>query len=149
MRVLGVDPGSVSGAVALLGDGGALVADVPTVSKRVNAAALARLLRDWGPDCAAVELVGSFPGQGIASAFNFGHGAGTIIGVLGALEIPISFYVPSVWKKHYGLVGKRDDPDAGRQRAIELFPTVAGLDLKKHHGRADALLIANFHRMRA
>jgi len=126
-----------------------MVADIPVMSKRVNAAALARLLREWRPDCAAVELVGSFPGQGISSAFNFGHGAGVLAGVLGALEIPTHLYVPTLWKKHYGLAGKRDDKDAGRQRAIELFPAVAGLDRRKDGGRADALLIANYHRSRA
>jgi len=147
--VLGVDPGSVSGAIALLAPTGAVVADIPTMSKRVNAAELARLLRDWRPTCAAVELVGSFPGQGISSAFNFGFGAGTIAGVLGALEIPVNYYTPSVWKRHYNLVGKREDKDAGRQMAIQLFPSVTGLERVKDGGRADALLIAAFHRSRA
>lgn len=145
-RILGVDPGSVTAAIALVAPTGSVVADVPVVGKRIHAAELARILRDWRPDCAAVELVGSFPGQGIASAFNFGFGAGTIAGVLGCLEIPVHYYTPSVWKRHYNLVGKKDDRDAGRRRAIELFPSVTGLDRVKDGNRADALLIAAFHR---
>ena len=149
MRILGIDPGSVSGALALITDDEIWLRDMPELSKHVNPAELARLLKEWRPDVAAIEQVGAFPGQGISSAFNFGRGYGTAIGVVSCLEIPLHFYAPTVWKKHFGLVGKREDKDAGRVKAIQLYPWVKGLELKKHGNRADALLIATYHQMRA
>ena len=59
-------------------------------ANRVNAPALAAIIRPsiYGEELKAyVELVGSMPGQGVASMFSFGHSAGVIQGVLGAFEI--------------------------------------------------------------
>jgi hypothetical protein len=48
---------------------------------------------------------------------------------------------PSVWKKYHALRGS--DKEAGRQRALQLFPTAhALLARRKDHGRAEAALIA-------
>lgn len=149
LRVLGVDPGSISGAIAMITDEQVFLRDMPLISKNVNASELARIIKEWRPDVAAIELVSAFPGQGVSSTFQFGRGFGTAIGVLGALEIPMEFYTPTRWKAFYNLQGKREDKDAGRCKAIELFPWVKGLELKKHSGRADALLIANYHKSRA
>jgi crossover junction endodeoxyribonuclease RuvC len=48
---------------------------------------------------------------------------------------------PGVWKRHAGLIGK--EKDASRELAARLYPQ-ATLNLKKHHGRADALLLARY-----
>lgn len=145
MRVLGLDPGSVSAAWALLSDASAVVGDVPTIGKNVNAAELARIVREMSVSAAVIEAVGAFPGQGVSSSFQFGRGFGTIIGVVQALGLPLTFVPPTVWKKRYALAGKRDDKDAGRALAVQLYPTTKGLELKKHGGRADALLLARYH----
>jgi crossover junction endodeoxyribonuclease RuvC len=48
---------------------------------------------------------------------------------------------PAVWKRFHGLRG--GDKEAGRQRALMLFPSAhALLARKKDHGRAEAALIA-------
>ena len=48
------------------------------------------------------------------------------------------------WKKYFGLV--KTDKEASRQKALELFPAAARfLSLKKHHGRAEAILIAHYY----
>jgi len=89
---------------------------------------------------AMVERVSSMPRQGIASAFQFGVGFGSILSVLQALHISLEFVTPAVWKRSYGL-GK--DKHASLHKARLMFPT-AELHLAKHDGRAEALLIAHY-----
>ena len=149
MLKIGIDPG-LSGAIVFSRDDSPVEwHKMPTMkigaSNRVNAAALARIIkaRMYGDDDirAYVELVGSMPGQGVASMFSFGHSAGVIQGVLGAFEIPVVMVTPQSWKKRAGLVGK--DKDASRTLAIQMWPYWRELD-KKGVGQAyaDAALIA-------
>lgn len=146
MRVLGIDPG-LSGAYVLLEDGLPIEWDVMPVmlegsNKRVNAVALARAWKNGSDiDLAIMEQVGAMPGQGVTSMFTFGHAAGTVRGVLGALEIPVRMVTPVHWKKTVGLLNK--DKDAARSMAIQLWPAWKVLD-KKGQGQAlaDAALIA-------
>ena len=49
---------------------------------------------------------------------------------------------PQVWKKALGVTS---DKNTSLALARELFPE-AVLDLKKHHGKAEALLIAEYAR---
>jgi crossover junction endodeoxyribonuclease RuvC len=87
-----------------------------------------------------VEQVASRPGQGVASMFRFGQSYGTILGVVGALEIPLRHVTPAAWKRALGLIG--GDGEASRARAIETWPMHADLfDRKKDHNRASAALI--------
>lgn len=145
MRVLGIDPG-LSGAFVVL-DGkeviewGLMPTMVEGSNNRVNGAALASLWRFLNIDIAYMEQIGARPGQGVTSMFTFGHAAGTVRGVLGALEIPVRMVTPQAWKKHVGLLNK--DKDAARSLAIQLWPQWRELD-KKGHGQAlaDAALIA-------
>ena len=112
-------------------------------ASRVNAAALADMLRDFDDAEAYVEQVGAMPGQGVSSMFSFGHAAGVVAGVLGALLIPVTLVTPQNWKKRAALIGK--DKDAARTRAIQLWPAWRDLDLKgKGQALADAALIARF-----
>jgi hypothetical protein len=59
------------------------------------------------------------------------------LGLLAALQMPYTAVRPAVWKRALGL-GK--DKEACRLGAMLLFPS-ADLRLKKHHGRAEALLL--------
>ncbi len=149
---IGIDPG-VSGALVLL-DGGALSPvewmRMPTITvgraKRVDGAEIARWIHRslMSPDVHAyLELVGAMPGQGVTSMFAFGHAAGSVCGVLAALQIPATYVTPQAWKRRAGLIGK--DKDAARSRAIQLWPAWDALG-KKGEGQAlaDAALIARF-----
>ncbi len=78
--------------------------------------------------------------------FTIGVGFGAWLGLLGALEIPYTRVRPARWKHALGLRGK--DKEAARLRAQQLFPS-ADLQLKKHHGRAEALLLASYGRTRS
>lgn len=145
---IGLDPG-VSGAYVVMDGGFRLIewGATPVLkqgnSTRVNAPALAGMLRNFDDAHAYVELVAARPGQGVSSCFSFGHSAGVIAGVLGALEISTTMVTPQSWKKRAGLIGL--DKDAARSRAIQLWPDWRGLDRKgAGQALADAALIARF-----
>lgn len=142
--VLGVDPGSVSAAYAVLGMnscGLQEVDDVPVVDKQVDAAAFARIVRHWNPEVAVVEQVAAMPKQGVSSSFRFGMGCGLLRGVLMALGIPVIQVAPTKWKKHFNL---NAEAEKSRALAIRYWPECERLGFKKHHGRAEALLIARW-----
>lgn len=161
MRVAGIDPG-LGGALALLEDGRYLdCVDMPTMlrtksskKQHVNAAEVARVLREWRPDAAILELVVNLrrpdgkvcpvckqPKIGTAAAVAFGDSSGVIRGITAGLAIELHVVSPQAWKKRAGLI--RASKEASRARAINLWP-MAPLARKKDHGRAEALLIARF-----
>lgn len=159
MLFLGIDPGA-SGAVALInGDAPATFWDTPVVhiksgkktKTEMDAAAAAALLsnigRDYGDSVfVTIEKVNSMPGQGVASMFSFGKNFGTWLGILAALKIPHQQVSPVSWKKSM-MPDMGKNKDASRVKAMQLFPiSQRDLYLKKHHGRADALLIAEYGR---
>lgn len=146
--VLGIDPGC-SGALVLVTEHGGYIDHLamPTIKvgtkSRVNGAAVAAWVRQYGITHAYLEQVGAMPGQGTASMFTFGHAAGVAEGILQGLNIPYTLVTPQAWKKSAGLIGS--DKDAARSRAIQLYPEIRALDAKaKGQAIADALLIARF-----
>lgn len=146
--ILGIDPGC-SGALVLVTEQGGYIDHLamPTIKvgtkSRVNGAAVAAWLRQYGIAHAYLEQVGAMPGQGTASMFTFGHAAGVAEGILQGLNIPYTLVTPQAWKKSSGLIGS--DKDAARSRAIQLYPELRALDAKaKGQAIADALLIARF-----
>lgn len=144
MRILSVDPG-FSGAWALVVDGRAMLCgDMPVAGegsrKRVNAASLAETIRTRLPDLVVVEGVNAFPGQGVSSSFRFGVSFGVVLGVTGALGLPLELVAPASWKRHHRLIGT--EKEASRAKAIDLAPHLTSmLDRHRDHGRADAILI--------
>ncbi|HGZ2415680.1 TPA: crossover junction endodeoxyribonuclease RuvC [Citrobacter freundii] len=144
--VLGIDPGC-SGSLVLITEQGGYIDHLamPTIKvgtkARVNGAAVAAWIRQYGITHAYLEQVGAMPGQGTASMFTFGHAAGVVEGILQGLNIPYTLVTPQAWKKSAGLIGS--DKDAARSRAIQLYPELRALDAKaKGQAIADALLIA-------
>lgn len=146
MRVLGIDPGSVSGAWALLAPLQtpplALCGDIPVSDRMVDGAGFARLVESLAPDVAVIEHVGPMPKQGVSSSFKFGRGVGTLHGVLAALRVPVVTVTPTLWKRSYAL---GSDKEKARALAIRLWPALPDLSRKKDHGRAEALLLARWH----
>lgn len=148
--IFSIDPGA-TGAMATIGDGQLIdVIDIPTVGRgkkgkqEINGSHLSeviRLRRSESPGAhfrACIETVGARPGQGVSSMFSFGQSFGVVQGVMQALGIPIVRVLPQKWKKHFGLTGS--EKDAARGKVNDLFP-LAPVTLKKHTGRADAILI--------
>jgi len=157
--ILGIDVG-LTGAVAVFSDEGTPIEvyDVPTMANgknarrvkwQVNAGALShglwdRLMREYNTPketTAYVEQQAPMPAQGVSSVFSLGHSLGTVQAVLAAIGIPFLMVQPQEWKKHFKL--QHTDKDASRTLAIRLFPTME-LHLKKHHNRAEALLIGSY-----
>jgi crossover junction endodeoxyribonuclease RuvC len=147
--ILGVDVG-IHGALAFFDyeKGTLVVADMPTLAvqrgnkakSEVSPQLVAMIIRQHDVRRAVVERVGAMPGQGVSSMFSFGRSLGVIEGVLGGLNIPISYITPQTWRKAMQV---REGKDGSRLRAMELFPAYADeFKLKKHDGRAESALIA-------
>lgn len=140
---IGVDPG-VSGGYAIAFD------DLTSVQ-----------LHPWGDECefvhhmrelsnnpdidlieSAVEKVPPFVGKAIpsSSSFKLGYNYGFLVGVLRALQVPVTLIKPQEWQK--GLGGLQGLTSQKRKKALRdhadrFFPQVKGLTLKT----ADAVLI--------
>ncbi|MFA5266309.1 MAG: hypothetical protein WC378_21000 [Opitutaceae bacterium] len=163
---LGIDPG-VSGAIACLDENQKLcwVLDMPVMTlsgtkQQVNGAEITRFFKEnltrgssgnFLDVLAYVELVHTMPGQGGSSQGNFMMSYGKVLGALEALGIPYRLVTPQSWKRRAGVPGKKTGPDGkkninadmSRTLAQQLYPD-APLGLKKHVGRADAILIAKY-----
>jgi hypothetical protein len=154
---LGIDPG-LEGAVAALDAQGrvTLLEDTPTilVAKAKGKkhtyldSQMAALLRPFTmlkcPVIIALENVHAFPGQGVTSMFSLGTSLGLWRGIIAALGIPLEMVEPAKWKREMG-IATGSDKAASIVRALQIFPG-ADLRLKKHHGRADSILLAEWLR---
>jgi hypothetical protein len=147
---IGIDPG-LDGAVAFIQEGRApFLFDTPTMdigTKRdYDMVGMVSIFNGVDVSAArvAIEDVHSMPKQGVVSCFTFGKGFGIWLGIIGALGLTYSRIRPERWKKSL-MDGMPKEKDSSRLRAQQLFPT-AEITLKKHHGRADALLLAEYVR---
>lgn len=150
MRVLGIDVG-LNGAIAIV-DGDRLIEvhDMPTFTmerngknkRMVNAAELARLIRQASPGSAYLERLSAMPGQGVTSMFSMGQSLGVVLGILAALDIPTTTIPPRTWQKALDVPQGKD---GSRYRAAQLFPAHAAQFARvKDDGRSDAALIAAY-----
>jgi crossover junction endodeoxyribonuclease RuvC len=151
MKILGIDPGAVSGgcAIVLIDNGVAPqlidAIHLPTIGvkakQRIDVLALRNWIQHHQPDHAVIERGQAMPRQGARSGFKFGRGCGAIEAVIACCEIQVTIVEPAMWKRAHHLRG--GDKEGARQRALQLFPTAhALLARKKDHGRAEASLIA-------
>jgi crossover junction endodeoxyribonuclease RuvC len=143
---LGIDPG-MRGAVAVINPGG--LATIWDADGSPGRAVCQAVWSIYGEDnwVAIIEQVHAMPGQGVTGVFSFGKAYGEALGALCALGVTEpNFVSPQRWKKYFGLGREKY---ASLELARELFTcaTEAGLlKLKKHHDRAEALLIAEYGR---
>ena len=150
MVYLGIDPGLLSGAWGAVDHNGAFIGcgDIPHSNGRVQPRMLKIALQEAiakGRDgCEIIiEQVGCMPGQGITSTSKFMRATGCIEAVASLLLYPVTFVTPQCWKKHYSLIKAPKAASLAMARAT--WPT-APLNLAKHHGRAEALLMAAYGR---
>jgi crossover junction endodeoxyribonuclease RuvC len=151
-RILGIDPGIHGGlAVVQIADGAAPVLteciDIPVIGtgakERVDVAAIRKFIEQHKPVRALIERAQAMPKQGASSGFKYGRAVGAIEAAIALCSIPVEIIEPSVWKRFHKLRG--GDKESSRQRAVQLFPGAHELlSLKRHHHRADAVLIALF-----
>ena len=148
---IGIDPGLRTGAAAAIDHNGKVLGciDIPSIDDRIDVISLNTLLRQMIPAgddfCITIEDVGVMPGQGISSTGRFMRAAGAIetVGVLMAKKVQM--VRPQAWKKALAVTA---DKETSLALARELFPA-ASLVRKKDHGRAEALLIAEYSRRQA
>lgn len=167
MVFIGIDPGT-SGSLAFLSDDEKIigVCDAPTIktvgtSSRktpkgnlrvrtsIDVSALVLLLENYIPDAemkiyaqAVMENVHPMPGEGAVASFTFGRSVGIVQGVLHALRIPFEMVTPQSWKKAM-MPGEAKEKGQSMVVVKRLLPSASEwITLKRHHGRADALLIA-------
>ena len=142
--IFAIDPG-INGAWAAIDYFGKFLdaGELPRFSSLLDGVALRRIISGFNPRQAVIERVASRPGQGTVSVFTFGTSYGICIGVLAGAMLPTAFVTPQKWKGHFRLLGTTKDSSV--QRAVQIYPDAsAHLTLKKHHGRAEALLLARY-----
>ena len=135
---IGIDPGKAGGICFLMDD------EIKTFKCPATTHDMAEeliLAKDIRKCTAVVERVHSFPGQGIASTFNFGYNYGVWLGILSALHIPYQLCLPRKWMKFYGSMPKekKDRKNHLKQLAQQMYP-----DHKVTLYNADAILLANY-----
>jgi hypothetical protein len=146
--ILGIDPGA-GGAIAVLNEAGDLISvfDMPATREAngrsaTNAPLLAGIIARAQASMAFCEFVGARPTDAKASAFSFGRGRGVIEGICGALDLPIAFITPPVWKRIADVPPGAENKDVSRTRAIAKWPARADLFARKMDvDRAEAALI--------
>lgn len=140
-KIIAIDPG-LNGAWAVLSSRGEFISvgELPRFDKLINGIEFSNIVKSFSPELAVIERVGARPGQGVTSMFTFGAAYGMVLGVVSGAQIPYHLVTPQRWKSYFRLLGK--SKDASREAAIQHFPAAAKhLNLKKHAGRADALLL--------
>jgi len=149
-QIVGMDPGSTSGALAGVSDTGDLlwVMDMPTIEKKPAPTLLLSGYRERAADIpvllTVLENVHSMPKQGVASSFKFGSSKGHLEMLAAVIGAPTEFPSPTAWKKAMVLTR---DKDRARSMAVELWPAHADLFArKKDDGRAEAALMAEWGR---
>ena len=135
---IGIDPGKAGGICFLMDD------EIKTFKCPATTHDMAEeliLAKDIRKCTAVVERVHSFPGQGVASTFNFGYNYGVWLGILSALHIPYQLCLPRKWMKFYGSMPKekKDRKNYLKQLAQQMYP-----DHKVTLYNADAILLANY-----
>lgn len=151
MICIGVDLG-LTGAMAMMDHNRRQgIADLPVEDGQVKGRALLALIREWvppGEPCVVAfeHVLGQSFSRHQRNNFAAGESLARVRGAVEAVCDIGGFKVHPVsvqkWKRAMNLWGAEDE-DAGRQRALELFPAMRQvLARKKDHNRADALLIA-------
>jgi len=151
MLIVAIDPG-LTGAIGFLRDGiYVAVEDMPVVLKgagsvksEVSPQGIKTLIRErlqpGEAVVAVIEKVGAMPGQGVSSVFSLGDSYGAARAVLATAGFELVQAHPATWKKYFKLTS---DKELSRALATRMFPA-APLHLKKHDGRAEALLLARW-----
>lgn len=146
-RYIGIDPGLLSGAYGVIDHNSKFLAcgDIPRDGERINSRAFRQILLDNIPlgECAEIVIEDVFvmPNQGASSSGKFMRAAGALEAVC-YLTATTHIVRPQRWKKDMGLTAVKEfSLESARQRWPE-----ADLRLVKHHGRAEALLLAEWIR---
>jgi len=157
MNIIGIDVG-FSGAIAQILDIRADgldeidAVDMPTLKDGAHTELNEPEIKDLlvGANHVFIEKAQTMPiehegrRQGTASSGRYMMSYGQVRGICAGMGIPYTLVHPKTWKKVM-MADMPKDKSASIIRAKKLFPQVK-LDRKKDHGRADALLLAEYGR---
>lgn len=144
MRLAGIDPG-IHGGIAIIDSCG----QVEEVNLLQNVVPKTWLL-ERKIKLVYIEQCQSFPGQGIASAFNYGREYGYLLGTLAGSGVLTRLVRPGEWTKkiHKIYVSQGEAKDKSLLVAKHIWPETSFLatarSKKPHDGLIDAALIAYF-----
>lgn len=145
--IIGTDPGQ-SGAIAVIDSYSGTpieVIDTPLLGGEADEYALIDFLRKYQNDSIGViekcQYTPAIRGKG---AYTFGKIVGVMEMAFIATGIRREFVRPQIWKKEFELIKK--EKDASLLKAKQMYPQLRNIFLKTKHGRAEALLIAEWGR---
>ena len=147
---IGIDPGA-AGALATIFDDGCNKFSIHLYDY-ADAVLIRALLKSLTHATAVIEKAQAMPKQGVTSMFNYGTNYGRWLERLEICNVPYTFVTPAKWRKAMfdSMIVMADKKEMSRDLAVRLFPSVADrLSRKKDHGRAEALLLAEFCRREA
>lgn len=94
-------------------------------------------------DALVIEAVAPFGKNGSIGNFKLGHNYAIVVGAAEVMELSIHRYSPAAWKRAMKL---SSDKNRSRLAAADLYPHFADqLNLVKHDGRAEAILLGHHH----
>ena len=149
MIYIGIDPGSKSGAYAILGSDNSVKVFHWDNDRFVSHMRTLTIIRDVDDEkvMAVVEKVNAMPKQGVSSTWVFAENFGYIQGVLHAFGIPYQLVPPRVWKKMYSLTS---DKTQSIEVCHRLFPDVSLKRTERSrvddNNFAESVLIAEYAR---
>lgn len=145
----GIDPG-FTGGIAIIDDHQRIVEcyDMPLHGikgkQEIDDDKIVAILKNYQLRHIAIEKAQAMPKQGCVSMFRYGDGYGQIKGICAALELKHTLVTPQSWKKRM-MAGMDKGKGASIVRAKQLFNFTS--KRIKDHGKADAILIAEFGRL--
>lgn len=141
--ILGIDPGK-TGALAVINKKVSIY-DIPICNGEIDIKKLDTFLfnlKSTYPKIKCfVEKSQAMPNQGIVSTGNYMKNYGIILGLLTSNNIIYTEVRPQIWKKKLNLI-KKDKTESIKLCKTLIPGSEKYLKLKKHHNRAEALLIA-------
>ena len=149
MIYIGIDPGSKSGAYAILGSDNSVKVFHWDNDRFVSHMCTLTIIRDVDDEkvMAVVEKVNAMPKQGVSSTWVFAENFGYIQGVLHAFGIPFQLVPPRVWKKAFSL---NSDKANSIEVCHRLFPSFSLKRTERSRtddsNLAEAILMAEFAR---
>lgn len=147
---LGVDPGSSSGAMAIIGRSGELRSTYDWHFKDLlkNAETLESIKKhadDLGIHIqCAVENVHAFPQQGLSSTFKFGESFGQQKQALTCVRIGFDLITPGTWQRGLGIKKGENESHAAWKRRLAALAKQLHPELSFQQRKADAVLIAHY-----
>lgn len=144
---LGIDPGSSTGAVAIIKDGVLSIHGINGKTEHQLEDVFAEVKFDVGLDTklfAVIEKVSAMPGQGVSSMFKFGMNYGFLRACLVANHISFRDFIPRLWQKHYSMSKKKAETKKGWKIRLQGVAENLYPEDKIPLYAADAVLLAHF-----